>query len=690
MAVHHGLRLRVYADKFVVEPTSSGNDSTVLVISRDSGSISCVAAAPIASSAPEAILDASILLGMIRLVSGDYLIVATAADLVGTLDLPSFSDSSSSSTSAHSIYKITKTRVLPFARTPNAGGQLTPAQVSDEKRYLQLLEKQLARPSMYFSPTLDLTNSLQRRAADSTPVSADFPLWKRADDSYFWNRHLAQKFIEASTANTGVDTFIVPVIYGFVAAQKSSANGGQPFTYALVTRRCRKRAGTRYFTRGVDAQGNASNFVETEQIVALDGGKEVFAHVQVRGSVPMYWAQVINSKYTPELVVKPRDPLSLEAFGLHMHSLYNRYGPEQAKSLSPKQSQSGNGDAPKPAGESSTTAVIAVNLVNKTKYEGKVADAFAHSVRQHNDDRLRYTHFDFHKECSKMRWDRVSLLIDELKDDLDAQAYFHYAAAGGIQSVQTSVVRTNCMDCLDRTNVVQGVVARLFLARFLRSKGVFAPTANVADYESLEKQFRVIWADNGDAVSTQYAGTGALKNDYTRTGKRTKWGAVQDFTKSATRYFQQQFFDGTKQDGLDLFLGNFAIDPSVAPSAIFSPFAAASAGKVAGVSLPMTLEAAMISLVFIVSAILVILTPFTFSLLSWEGSVALLTWILMAWVSQWYICTQLAGDVLNWPKLVRYEYQPYVKRYKGTLTPKGYLDQFTKKKQKVSADRKQQ
>jgi len=31
-------------------------------------------------------------------------------------------------------------------------------------------------------------------------------------------------------------------------------------------------------------------------------------------------------------------------------------------------------------------------------------------------------------------------------------------------------------------------------------------------------QFRIIWADHGDDISRQYAGTGALKSGFTRTG----------------------------------------------------------------------------------------------------------------------------------------------------------------------------
>lgn len=52
--------------------------------------------------------------------------------------------------------------------------------------------------------------------------------------------------------------------------------------------------------------------METEQLVLYDGhspssssqtieGKIELSFVQTRGSIPVYWAQVINLKYTPRL-----------------------------------------------------------------------------------------------------------------------------------------------------------------------------------------------------------------------------------------------------------------------------------------------------------------------------------------------------------------------------------------------------
>jgi len=51
----------------------------------------------------------------------------------------------------------------------------------------------------------------------------------------------------------------------------------------------------------------------------------------------------------------------------------------------------------------------------------------------------------------------------------------------------------------------------------------------------LQDIYRNVWADHADYISVQYAGTGALKTDYTRTGKRTFYGLLQDGWNAANR-----------------------------------------------------------------------------------------------------------------------------------------------------------
>lgn len=103
--------------------------------------------------------------------------------------------------------------------------------------------------------------------------------------------------------------------------------GRIPFNFVLISRRSRYRAGTRYFTRGIDSQGHVANFNETEQIIFIDeegddnkisnarvgyggfaevAGTTRMSFVQIRGSVPVYWAEINNLRYKPDLQVMER------------------------------------------------------------------------------------------------------------------------------------------------------------------------------------------------------------------------------------------------------------------------------------------------------------------------------------------------------------------------------------------------
>lgn len=81
-------------------------------------------------------------------------------------------------------------------------------------------------------------------------------------------------------------------------------------------------------------------------------------------------------------------------------------------------------------------------------------------------------------------------------------------------------------------------------------------------FESLEPTFKGVWGNNADAISFFYAGTGALKTDFTRTGKRTKQGALMDGYNSCIRYVMNNFMDGYRQDVVDLLLGKYTVSRS--------------------------------------------------------------------------------------------------------------------------------
>ena len=69
------------------------------------------------------------------------------------------------------------------------------------------------------------------------------------------------------------------------------------------------------------------------------------------------------------------------------------------------------------------------------------------------------------------------------------------------------------MDCLDRTNVVQSVVARQLVLSWMAKIGVITKGRSTSAFERLpdniEEIFREQWTSNANAMSLFYSGTPA-------------------------------------------------------------------------------------------------------------------------------------------------------------------------------------
>lgn len=207
-----------------------------------------------------------------------------------------------------------------------------------------------------------------------------------------------------------------------------------------------------------------------------------------------------------------------------------------------------------------------VNLVNKKGHELPVKDAMERGLAACNQPRAHYIYFDFHHECRGLRFERIQLLVDEMHDHLADMGYFHIhvgnekeAADAKPSRRQTGVVRSNCMDCLDRTNVAQAALAKDAMQRQLTSIGILSPKETLDDHAEFIHVFRNVWADHADMISRAYSGTGALKTDFTRTGKRTRQGALADLGNSVARYFKNNFMDGKRQDAFDVTTGAWVV-----------------------------------------------------------------------------------------------------------------------------------
>lgn len=480
----------------------------------------------------------------------------------------------------HMVYKVAATEFLPMRERP--------LHDRDEDTYLALVKELLRTGPMYFSYSLDLTNSFQRQSQGP----ANIPMWKRADDRFFWNRFIQSDLIDFSLGKQetsgirygpqpGADPYILPVMFGMMRITPARVKSTS-FTFALITRRSRHRGGTRYFSRGIDEQGNVSNYNETEQVVILNdttgglsgfaGGQsmasektkdlQVYSFVQTRGSVPVFWAEVNNLRYTPKLQVRGVDT-AVEAARKHFDEQIRLYGENYMVNLV---NQKGREERVKNAYEQLVRLLISSSneITEADERTSEKIDVLEPGSKRKEMDRLHYVYFDFHNETKGLKWHRAELLMGRLQDGLTQGGYFrgveHPGSPGGqldIRSAQSSVVRTNCMDCLDRTNVVQSMLGRWAVTHQLVDAGVLRHGETANDDREFEDLFRNIWADNADVVSKSYSGTGALKTDFTRTGKRTRAGALQDLNNSITRYVRNNFMDGPRQDGFDVFLGTY-------------------------------------------------------------------------------------------------------------------------------------
>ncbi|KAK8394801.1 hypothetical protein O3P69_005938 [Scylla paramamosain] len=433
-----------------------------------------------------------------------------------------------------SVTSSIKSATVSAAASAAGQGSKIRRETRDKERYERRVLDELSKmfndsDSFYYSTDTDLTSSLQRQS--DPEYDAALPLWRRAEDDYFWNKHLLGDLIEQNNPN--LDVWIVPVIQGFVQTESvpletapTTPDGSQKsqqdeYSLTLISRRSRHRAGTRYKRRGVDEEGRVANYVETEQIVSYSHHRVAF--VQVRGSVPVFWSQP-GYKYRPPPRLDKDPTETATAFGKHFDVEVKRHG-----------------------------HVSCVSLVEQSGKEKVIADAFLNNILTLDSPSLTFVTFDFHEYCRGMRYENVSVLLEGIEELITKMLYCWVDKEGTICR-QNGVFRINCIDCLDRTNVVQTAIAKSVLESQFVKLGMIPPEHPLPP--ACRSILQVMWANNGDTISKQYAGTSALKGDFTRTGERRFAGMMKDGMNSANRYYMNRFKDAYRQATIDHLLGN--------------------------------------------------------------------------------------------------------------------------------------
>ncbi|CAN0901242.1 Phosphoinositide phosphatase SAC4 [Linum grandiflorum] len=481
----------------------------------------------------------------------------------------------------HNVYAVSKSKMIPIQ---NSSVHADIVDSKNENRYKKLLYMVDLTKDFYFSYSYHVMRSLQRNLCDDAKGQVLY------ETMFVWNEFLTRG-IRHHLQST---LWTVALVYGFFK-QETLSIAGRDFKLTLIARRSRHYAGTRYLKRGVNDKGRVANDVETEQIVFEDVPEghpvQISSVVQNRGSIPLFWSQETSRlNIKPDIMLSRKDQ-NYEATRLHFENLSKRYG----------------------------NPIIILNLIKtreKRPRESILRTEFANAISYINKDlpeenRLRFLHWDLHKHSRSKATNALLLLGKVAAYALTLTGFFYCqvnlashpegcigcpssknpengnscpvkhlnnghedvnnletkncgVASGSNENhfckqpiFQKGVLRTNCIDCLDRTNVAQFAYGLAALGCQCHALGVL--DSPKIDLDSpLADQLMGFYENMGDTLAHQYGGSAAHNKIFSE--RRGQWKAAtqsQEFFRTLQRYYSNAYMDAQKQDAINVFLGHF-------------------------------------------------------------------------------------------------------------------------------------
>ncbi|KAJ8588583.1 hypothetical protein M405DRAFT_901887 [Rhizopogon salebrosus TDB-379] len=437
---------------------------------------------------------------------------------------------------------------------------------TEEQRLVNMFKQVDMSKNFYFSYSYDITSTLQNNL--TKPERFNATRWP-FNDRYVWNFHMIAAPFKDSPAGVR-RPWLLPLIHGHVDQAKLTVLGRVVFV-TLIARRSRHYAGARYLTRGVNEEGNVANEVETEQIVSEalttpfyfpsarpSTGKRLrrpsphyTSYVQYRGSIPIYWTQETNSMTPrPPIEISVVDPFFVAA-SRHFDDLFARYG------------------AP----------ITVLNLIKRREpqpRESKLLEEYTQCVKYLNqflpdEYKIVYRDWDMSRAYKEKTQDVISYLEDIAEVSIQMTGFFHSGPEplahclhdGNFEEndycrrsilLQNGVCRTNCVDCLDRTNAAQFVFGKRALGHQLYALGIVA-SPNLAFDSDAVNMLTEMYHDHGDTIALQYTGS-ALVNRVETYRRMPHWNShSRDIIENIRRFYANSLLDADKQAAINLFLG---------------------------------------------------------------------------------------------------------------------------------------
>ncbi|KAL8667751.1 MAG: hypothetical protein Q9168_007201 [Polycauliona sp. 1 TL-2023] len=472
-------------------------------------------------------------LGFIRFTGAYYMIVITKRSQVAVVG-------------GHYIYQIDGTELISLT---TYSSRSKAERIPEEARFVSTLSNLDLSRSFYFSYSYDITRSLQLNMIRERSALGQGLLRKSLDyhDGMFvWNQHLLSP---AAAALKNPYDWCIPIIHGFVDQTNISIHT-RTVSVTVIARRSRLFAGARFLKRGANDLGFVANDVETEQIVSealttsfhapgpqLYANPNFTSYVQHRGSIPLHWTQD-NSGVTPkpDIELNLVDPF-FSAAALHFDNLFDRYG------------------AP----------IYVLNLIKSRERiarESILLHEYTNAITYLNqslpeDKKIIYKAWDMSRASKSRDQDVIGTLEASAKDIVGRTGFFRNGDnVYWKSSIQNGVARTNCIDCLDRTNAAQFIIGKCALGHQLHALGII-PNETVEFETDVVNVLSHMYHAHGDMIAIQYGGS-HLVNTMATYRKINQWSSQsRDMVESFKRYYNNSFLDRQRQEAYNLFLGNY-------------------------------------------------------------------------------------------------------------------------------------
>lgn len=352
--------------------------------------------------------------------------------------------------------------------------------------------KELFKQGFYYSHNYDLTNSLQRQKQIKIKNNNTYNILTDANADYMWNRSLINKFIEYNLYNN----FIVNCICGYIGFLDKIIKQSK-LSIVLLSRRNTKNAGISAYKSSV-LNGNVSNYVETEQIVIIN--KNIFSCVQIRGNLPV--------SYQPNFNVEEIK----SNFKQHLSELNSEY-----------------------------KFIFCINLMNSNRInEQFITNQFEKYIKDSDLQFLKYSFFNL-EDCAENAKEEIDKMILSLKNLFEMFRFFglYYSSDNSNDKImcdQIGLIRSNCYNSIERTNIFQNNIGwallslvlnkiNINLEEHLYQDDISNANANrisdVADllfnennndnntnHFKLRDDYDELWKQNNSKLSLQYIGVG--------------------------------------------------------------------------------------------------------------------------------------------------------------------------------------